>query len=385
MIKRGAVKAGLFVLFLIFLEGVSSSVYAAYSLLFPHEAHRTLSGPSVQYDRELGWVPVPGFYDSSYYAPGVPLKINSQGFRADQDYRKAVPSGKIRVVCSGDSQGFGDGVGNDHTWCQLLASLDPRIQPVNMSETGYGLDQMYLWYRRNSSVLDHDIHLLAVIADDFRRMKYPVMWGVGKPLLEVQQGELTEINIPVPPPSGTRRWLSLQPNPLRTFRSVAVLADLATALAGGKTMSENGPSREVAALSAKIFQSLQAIDRRKGSTLVVVFLPTRDTDYAPGGTSDLWRGFLRHELGALGIPFVDVVNDDYHQLPVTMKDGMFIWPGSVHFFAEAPGHFNDEGHDYLARSIYAQLLAIPEVAGKLHRSTTRRVQLDATSSVAESR
>ena len=44
---------------------------------------------------------------------------------------------------------------------------------------------------------------------------------------------------------------------------------------------------------------------------------------------------------------------------------MFIWPGSVHYFAEAPGIYNDEGNEWVAKKLYEQLIAIPEVIAKL--------------------
>jgi hypothetical protein len=67
-----------------------------------------------------------------------------------------------------------------------------------------------------------------------------------------------------------------------------------------------------------------------------------------------------------GIVFVDLI-DDFGKLPVTRKDGMFIWPGSVHYFAEAPGHYDDQGNEWVAKELYARLISIPEVAEKLAR------------------
>ena len=44
---------------------------------------------------------------------------------------------------------------------------------------------------------------------------------------------------------------------------------------------------------------------------------------------------------------------------------MFIWPGSLQYFAEAPGHYDDQGHEWVAKELYARLIAIPQVAEKL--------------------
>ena len=45
---------------------------------------------------------------------------------------------------------YNDGVGNDDVWCKLLESIDNRIETVNLGQGGYGVDQAYLWYKRNS-------------------------------------------------------------------------------------------------------------------------------------------------------------------------------------------------------------------------------------------
>jgi hypothetical protein len=91
---------------------------------------------------------VPNFFAANYYAPGAYLRTNSRGFRSDKETPDHVPAGKLRVICSGDSMTFGDGVSNDQVWCEQLASLDNRLETVNMGEVAYGTDQMYLKYKR---------------------------------------------------------------------------------------------------------------------------------------------------------------------------------------------------------------------------------------------
>jgi hypothetical protein len=104
------------------------------------------------------------------YRPGVSLRTNSRSFRGGREFTEAVPSGKFRVICSGDSVTLGFGVGDDHPWCKLLESLDQRLETVNMRQAGYGVDQAYLWYKRDGGAFRHHVHLFAPIVDDFRRM-----------------------------------------------------------------------------------------------------------------------------------------------------------------------------------------------------------------------
>jgi hypothetical protein len=124
------------------------------------------------------------------------LETNSQGF-PNQDFTKTVPS-KVRIMCSGDSFTFAYSVDNDHTWCQLLEVLDPHLQTINLAESGYGLDQMYLRYRRDGVFLEHDVLISAFISDDLRRMQLKKFSGFGKPILQIRNGKLVPGNVPVP-------------------------------------------------------------------------------------------------------------------------------------------------------------------------------------------
>jgi len=363
MPKKICLASAACVLFFLILEGLSSSLFVASEMWAPE--HRTLSGPSVQYDQELGWAPVANFREKSYYAPNIDLQTNSRGFRANEEFTKQVPPGKLRIICSGDSETFGDGVENDHTWCQDLESLDDRLQPVNIAETGYGADQMYLRYKREGPALDHDVHVFAVVTDDFRRMQYRVIGGYGKPVLTLRNGKLTTENVPVPERSPFLHWLALKPHPLREFRSLAALAWLAGRVMPARdTVFSSGPSDEQRQLLDKMFEDLVTMEKQKNSILVLLYIPSRVSDYEPGGASPAWRKWVREEAVRRGFIVVDVIAD-FQKLPITLKDGMFIWPGSGQYFAEAPGHFDDQGHEWMAKELYRGLISIPEVSEKL--------------------
>lgn len=352
------------VLFFVLLEGLCSFLIVAYQL-WPSHQHRTLSAHSVQYDKQLGWVSVPNFYEKNYYAPGASLRINSRGFRSDQEFTQTVPAGQFRIICSGDSFTFGDGVDNDSTWCQRLESMNARFQVVNMGETGYGVDQMYLRYMREGPRLDHDAHVFAFIADDMRRMQLSDLGGYGKPFLQLRNGALVTENVPVPRRSSFLRWLALKPNPLREFKSLALLSSLAEQLLPARVSAfSNGPTEEQGQILDTMFKDLLAIEKEKNSLLVLLYLPTRVADYETGGASLAWRTWTLNECAKRGIVFVDFI-DDFQKLPVTMKDGLFIWPGSIQYFAEVPGHYDDQGHNWIAKELYARLISLPRVAAKL--------------------
>jgi hypothetical protein len=370
MIKRFGLTVGLCLAFFIFLEGLCSTLFVAFRLLSPQQ--RQLSAASVRYDQELGWVSAPNFYAKNYYAPGIYLRTNSHGFRANEEFTERVPPGKLRIICSGDSQTFGDGVDNDHTWCQLLESLDPRLQMVNMAESGYGIDQMYLRYKRDGSVLDCNVHVFAFVTDDFRRLQLTSLVGYGKPVLKLRNGELATDNVPVPRRSPIAHFLALKPNPLREFRSVAIVASVAEQVwRPPGSVIPNAPAGDQRQIIEKMIEDLQRIENQKNSLLVLAFLPRR-SDYQPGSPSLAWRTWIGAESAKRSIPFIDLF-DAFQKLPTTTRDGMFISSDSLQNFPEAPGHYDDQGHEYVAKQVYARLLSIPQVAEKLGRQTEVQV------------
>lgn len=364
MIRRLGLTVGLCLVFFIFLEGISSTAFALYKLFSPSAPGRALSGPHLHYDPQLGWVSVPNFRDNSYYAPGIDLVTNSHGFRASEEFTDRVPPGRFRIICSGDSQTFGDGAGNEHTWCHDLETLNPRVQTINMAEIGYGADQSYLRYKRDGAGLDQDVHLFAIVTDDLIRMRRTTMGGYGKPVLKLQGGDLTAENVGMGQTSAILHWLALKPHPLRQFRSVALAADTADWMRSKRSAPMDRPGDEERKVIGKMIESLQAMAKSKNAVFALVYIPTHTVDYLPGGTSEPWRELVRAECARTGATLIDLI-DDYQKLPITTRDGLFIWSGAAQNFVESIGHFSDQGHEYIARQVYTKLTAVPEVAHKL--------------------
>ena len=168
----------LILLGLVLLEGISSAVLFVWDIV--QTSRRPLAERThTRYDELLGWVNVEKVEVEDLYGEGLSLRTNSQGFRANQDYDVTPPNGKLRIICSGDSFTLGYGVDNDHTWCQLLTTLDDRLQTINMGQGGYGIDQAYLWYERDGLPLQPDVHLFTFITADFWRMRQRSFHGYG--------------------------------------------------------------------------------------------------------------------------------------------------------------------------------------------------------------
>lgn len=312
-----------------------------------------------QYDELLGWVNVPNLYIEDMYGPGVYLKTNGQAFRNDEDFTTEVPPGKVRIICSGDSFTFGYGVNNDQTWCQRLVAKDNHLETVNMGQGGYGVDQAYLWYKRDGQKIEHDIHLFAFITTDFKRMERAEFNGYGKPLLTLENEALTITNVPVPRRSFWVPWLTQHRDAIEALKSVQLMRQIFfDEAAAGEPVEAAQGSPEIVA--RKILEDLASLNQAKQSTLVLVYLPGQNfTD------KDLtkWRRLVRTAAEQQDILFIDLVEEFKDWTPDELAT-MFIPKGALDYQGAA-GHYTAKGNQYVADVLYERLLALPEISQKL--------------------
>lgn len=299
-----------------------------------------------RFDADLGWTHVPGLHLPDLYGPGLDFKTNAQGFRSDHDFTKAVPAGKRRVVCSGDSFTLGYGVGMRQTWCARLEALDPRLETVNMGQGGYGLDQAYLWFMRDGRRLDSDLHLFAFIYADAERMQGRRFFGYAKPSLSIKDSRL----VVTPPVRSIRRahtpWLAQKMIALHRLKTTRFLETFLR-----KTvLGIDGPTRE---LALKIFETAAEVDRQDGRRFAVVYLPT-EMDLEKTRLDD-FRQFLKTELGRRGIAFIDLT-DDFRRLGPAAQAKLFLSGENARFLG-ADGHYSEEGNRLVANLLYKE--AIP--------------------------
>jgi hypothetical protein len=159
-------------LLVLLLEGGSSLFLLGLS--FWRREHSQRPAPEnwyARYDAELGWVGRASISIPDLSGPGVGVHTNAQGFRETGSAGAEFAPAKLGVICSGDSFTFGDGVADDRTWCARLAVVDPRLATVNMGQSGYGVDQAYLGYKRDGRKLEYGIHLFTCITNDLIRMQ----------------------------------------------------------------------------------------------------------------------------------------------------------------------------------------------------------------------
>lgn len=344
------------------IEGVAST------FLFFQEVLQTqpiAEANHTQYDAQLGWVNLPQVDLPNQYGPGIDVTTNSQRFRNQSDFSRLVPADKIRLICSGDSFTFGYGVDNAHTWCHLLMAQDSRLQTVNMGQGGYGVDQAYLWYKRDGTKLEHDIHLFAFITNDFQRMQMSEFVGYGKPLLNVVDDKLEVTNVPVPQTSSAYLWLVQNREAVIDLKSIQLFSGIRPH--EDKLAQPNSAqidNKEDAALVAvKIFQDLQHLNQSKDSVLVLVYLPTLTDYYQDTADTKLWRERVQAIAEELDIVVIDLVND-FRELPGYQVQNYFITPEAA-VRPEAAGHYSAAGNAYVAEKLYEALSSLPETSDKL--------------------
>jgi hypothetical protein len=346
---------------LVVLEGVSSS------LLFGREVIRLIRQGDIaearhtRHDDLLGWVNMRNRFVPDLYGPGLYVRTNGQGFRANDETPPHVPDGWTRAICSGDSFTFGYGVDNDHTWCRLLQNGAPRFETVNMGLGGYGADQSFLAYERDAEKIGHQIHLFAFITLDFQRMQASDFMGYPKPTLAIENGALVVKGVPVPRRPFYAPWLTRFGPALRELRITHLAGRIAYRLGMGAGAVTEVSDEATWTIASAMLERLRDLNRSRGSTLVLVYLPTQK-DYADTSV-DAWRQRV-NELGArAGIAVIDLI-DDFRKLPPTEIDAMFI-QGDQLDYARAAGHYSAAGNRWVARALFERLAALP---GALSRS-----------------
>jgi hypothetical protein len=356
---------GIIVIFgslLFVIEGLASYVLVVHGIIKSHSilAERR----HTKYDPDLGWVNEPSINILNMYGPGVYLRTNSQGFRNDHDFNAAVQKGKCRIICSGDSFTLGYGVDNDHTWCQLLTSLDPRLETLNMGQGGYGVDQSYLWYKRDASKFERQVHLLAFITVDFYRMQSDTLFGYGKPVIVIDNGMLVVKNVPVPRGTYDLSWLTFNNQNLGRLRTVEFLKRLSWKIGfapdNRSQLLEKERNEKTREVLRKIFEDLKRLNKKRSGNLVLVYLPTL---YELKGNSPQdpqeWIEFIEKESRALEIPLINLFSE-FRSLPYEQLVNMFIPEGQIEYRGAA-GHLNNQGNEFVARMIYDELKKYPAI------------------------
>jgi hypothetical protein len=120
--------------------------------------------------------------------------------RANHLYGEARKPGFTRLEVFGDSFAFGAEVGNDDPFAARLEREGDHLEVLNLGVPGYGIDQMYLRFKRDGLRFHPDVVVLNLMEGLLgRTFAGPTTWY--KPWFTLEQGGLLLHGVPVPDPS----------------------------------------------------------------------------------------------------------------------------------------------------------------------------------------
>jgi len=319
---------GLFGLALIFLsilgEGLASlafTIRAALDKWQPPVAERFYSQP----DPMLGWINTPNAFRPGFFGPGKNVSINGQSFRSDHSIDDKVPAGKTRILCSGASYAFGNGVDGEETWCRYLEKKFSGVESVNLGQGGYGLDQSYLLYKTKADRLEHQIHIFSVTQSELSRVRLSRFLGYDKPRFQLREGRAVLENVPIARSSYRFPWLTQNLALFRELRSVQLFSQ-----PGEKNELNRESFDRTTEITARLLQDLKERNEAKGSRFLLVLLPTKNRlDFLPR-----LRNRFPEMARDLGLEYLDLWND-FDAAPEEIRKG---------FFIEDPKNYYGKGH-----------------------------------------
>lgn len=354
-VRKALLGLGVSVLVFVLIEGACSTFLFGWDLVTRWE-EPIQERNHTRHDPDLGWVNAPGLHIPGLYAEGADFTSNAQGFRNLEDFEAVAPAGRTRVICAGDSFTLGYGVDDDETWPAHLAAADERLQVVNMGQGGYGMDQAWLWYRRDGLALEHDLVLFAFIGDDFERMRKDTFWGYSKPLVRATPEGLAVTNVPVP--RGSLRFPRVTQN-LKLIERLRVLEFMGRVLnklgAGGAAPVELD-EEETRAVAEGIFEDLARAASERGARAVLVYLP--NLDHLDLSRLDSWPDYAKEACRSAsegGLLFIDLT-EDFAAVPDAERRKLFIPKGASRVPGVA-GHYSAAGNAFVARAIARHLAA----------------------------
>lgn len=339
------------------LEGLSSLALLGYDLAFNRVSVKAeREGEYTGFDPDIGWVARPNVRLDDLFGPGQHLTTGAFGERGTKELQPEVPAGRTRIVCAGDSFTFGYGVGDHETWPHALASLDPRLETVNLGQRGYGIDQAWLWYLRNEDVLEHQVVVLAFIQDDFRRVRWSKFQGYAKPLLARDgSGALAISNAPLPPPVRRSGWMNLNGKIARSPRLVQFVERAAFRLQGHPPHVEEMSEDLAESIILQMFTSLDRRCRERDRKLVLLYLPSIDPKSPEGLTPSMgWPRQVLARAREEGLSVVDL-SLEFEALGRSSWSELFLGVKDV-TYPFAQNHYNAAGNRLAAELLREAML-----------------------------
>ncbi len=338
----------MFIFMLILVEGILACTKYFYPTLFSRSdrTHIVAEKLHTEFDKDLGWINLPHFYNKDMYGQNKYLKINSQRFRSDYPISLKIPIKKLRIISCGDSFTLGYGVANNETWCHHLGEMNSIWEVVNMGQGGYGVDQAYLWYLRDGVKLEHNICLFNFITWDIYRAAKDSLAGYSKPKMKIDNGKLV-----------VRKAKENKPYLLENLHTYRLFQSISKKLP--KQKNKTHPKRdEMKSLFIAILKRLQQTNEESNRTLVIIHLPVKG-DHEKLRESEFWRKYLKEHAKKENWIYLDLIGP-FQSLSHKEMLTLFI-PKTIKNYLYSAGHYNEKGNRHFAEKIYKKLLTIPKV------------------------
>jgi len=265
----------------------------------------------------VGYTLWPSARISYRYPPDNPrlrtVVSNSDGFRNDRDFD--TPHAGLRILVTGDSFVFGEGVGGNERLTDVLERLLPGSRVENLGMTGWGVDLMLRAARWISPKVRPDVLIVCVYTDDLHRAD-PYYTGMGYPLprFHLENGRL--VTRPYPELSWIARTRLNQARVRLTWKYL-----------GGEFR-----------LNGALLDAFVALSKVHGMELAIVFIPGRDDT----PTDQRRRNWLSGWAKDNGVALLDLT-EAIHSA------------GIERMFIKNNWHWNPEGHRLAAEQILALL------------------------------
>jgi hypothetical protein len=115
----------------------------------------------------VGWLPrknIKGVHNRTG-SFATTFRTNSNGLR-DREYSFDKPNGVTRIVVLGDSSTWGWGVGDDEIYTEVLESLLPNVEVINLGVSAYGTQQEFDYLKMQGMKYDPDMVILGFSLND---------------------------------------------------------------------------------------------------------------------------------------------------------------------------------------------------------------------------
>jgi len=329
-------------------------------------------------DRLLGWrnrAGASGPYGGNEFETHV--TINDAGQRGPSHPLERTV-GVPRIAILGDSQAWGDGVGDAETFAALLdGAAGGRAEVLDFACPGYGTDQELLLFDREVVRWRPDVVVIAVfVGNDPKDNVSDGTWQYPKPRFDVSpSGDLVLRGTPIEPRPLVEGGIAVYRFAMRHSALLNAIAeatngtapppdhrlpDLPTIYGASYAPAPDAKALRALATTERLLRELVAHARAAGARPVVLLLPELwqvDVAVRPRWRGDLaarradWRRpqrLLRRAMRAEGVETIDV-------LPALARAARRSTDGGPHVFLRQWRHLNQRGHAVVARRLGASL------------------------------